>query len=299
MAESDRLRCGHVALIGRPNVGKSTLINLLVGERISIVTHKPQTTRHRITGILNTAQGQAVLVDTPGLHQRRDHALNRHMNRVAAETVQGVDLIILMLDAQHQTEEDELAASAVSSAGLPSLLVFNKVDQLNGRDQLLPLAEKWSRRIQPSAVHFISALKGDGVDGLRDSLFTFLPESEPIYPDDVFTNHSERFLAAELVREQLMQNLHQEIPYGTTVIIESFEELDGRYRIAAKVLVSEKRHKGMVIGRQGQTLKRIGSRARKEMQALFGISVHLDLQVVDEPGWIDRENAFNRLGYER
>ena len=293
------LHSGHVALLGRPNAGKSTLLNRMVGEHVSIVTHKPQTTRHRITGILNTESGQAVLVDIPGLHRRRDHALNRHMNRVAAETLQGVDLVLLLMDAQHQTEEDQLAAQAARQSTAPVLLVFNKIDRLPGRDQLLPLAERWSESVQPVAVHFISALKGDGVEALLESIFEHLPEAEPIYPEDLYTDHSERFLAAELVREQLLQNLHQEIPYGTTVVIESFEQKAASYRIAARIVVAEKRHKGMVIGRQGQTLKRIGSRARVAMQKLFGLPVHLDLQVVDEPGWIDREQTFARLGYER
>ena len=290
---------GHVVLLGRPNAGKSTLLNRLIGEHVSIVTHKPQTTRHRITGILNRAEGQAVLVDTPGLHQRRDHALNRHMNRVAAETLHGVDLVLLLIDAQHQTEEDELAARAASQSELPVLLVFNKIDQLQGRDQLLPLTERWTERVQPAAVHFISALKGDGVDDLTASIFSHLPEAEPIYPDDIYTNQSERFLAAEMVREQLLQHLHQEIPYGTTVVIESFEHKSASYRIGARIVVAEKRHKGMVIGKQGQTLKRIGSKARASMQRAFGLPVHLDLQVVDEPNWMDREQTFGRLGYER
>ncbi|MEM7054770.1 MAG: GTPase Era [Pseudomonadota bacterium] len=297
--ENQSLRSGHVALLGRPNAGKSTLLNRLIGEHVAIVTHKPQTTRHRITGILNRAEGQAVLVDTPGLHRRRDHALNRHMNRVAAEALHGVDLVLLLIDARHQTEEDQLAARAAIQSGLPVLLVFNKIDELAGRDQLLPLTDHWKERVTPVAVHFISALKGDGIDDLIESVFQHLPEAEPMYPDDVYTSQSERFLAAEFVREQLLQNLHQEIPYGTTVVIESFEHKSSSYRIGARIVVAEKRHKGMVIGKQGQTLKRIGSRARTKMQETFDIAVHLDLQVVDEPNWMDREQTFARLGYER
>ncbi|MEM1082326.1 MAG: GTPase Era, partial [Pseudomonadota bacterium] len=273
--------------------------NQLIGEPLSIVTHKPQTTRHRITGILSRPRGQVILVDTPGLHKRRNHALNRHMNRVAAETLQGVDVVVLLMDAQHQTEEDEMAATAASKADIPLILAFNKVDQLNGRDQLLPLAQAWADRMQPVAVHFVSALRDEGLDGLLGSIFDHLPEGPAIYPKDQFTDQSERFLAAEKVREQLMQQLHQEIPYGTTVVIESFIESNERYTIGARIVVAEKRHKGMVIGKQGQTLKRIGTRARHEMQKLFGIPVHLDLQVADDPGWVDREQSLTRFGYER
>ena len=299
MNQPDQSRSGTVALFGRPNAGKSTLLNRLVGERVSIVTHKPQTTRHRVTGIVNRAGGQLVLVDTPGLHRRRDHALNRHLNRVAAEALRGVDLAVLVIDASSPTEEDEAAARAVAQAGVACVLAFNKIDRVNRRSDLLPLAETWSDRVKPVEVYFISALKGDGLDALADGLVTHLPEQPPLFPPDEFTTESTRFLAAEIVREQLMENLHQEVPYGTTVVIESFEEEPRRYRIGALILVAEKRHKGMVIGQGAKTLKRIGMRARKAMEALFEVPVHLDLAVRVEEGWTDREADFDRLGYQR
>ncbi|MDT8449314.1 MAG: GTPase Era [Wenzhouxiangellaceae bacterium] len=299
MTGGKAFRCGTVALIGRPNAGKSTLLNRLVGERVSIVTHKPQTTRHRVTGIVNRAGGQLVLVDTPGLHRRRDHALNRHLNRVAAESLNGVDLALILVDASHPTAEDEAAARAVLQAGVPHVLVFNKIDRVDQRETLLPLTREWSAGLRPLAVFYISALKGDGVDALADELLAHLPEQPPLYPPDEFTTVSARFLAAEIVRGQLLENLHQEIPYGTTVMIEAFDENGGRIRIAARILVAEKRHKGIVIGKGGQTLKRIGTRARHAMAELFGRSVHLDLNVAVEPGWMDREQEFERLGYSR
>lgn len=299
MNESEQSRSGTVALFGRPNAGKSTLLNRLVGERVSIVTHKPQTTRHRVTGIVNRSGGQLVLVDTPGLHRRRDHALNRHLNRVAAESLRGVDLAVLVIDASGPTEEDEAAARAVVQADVAAVLVFNKIDRIRMRSDLLPLAEEWSGKLDPVEVFFISALNGDGIDALSDGLVRHLPLQPPLFPADEFTTESSRFLAAEIVREQLLENLHQEVPYGTTVVIESFEEEPRRYRIGALILVAEKRHKGMVIGQGAKTLKRIGMRARKTMEQLFGMPVHLDLSVRVEEGWMDREADFGRLGYHR
>jgi len=299
MNEVAQSRSGTVALFGRPNAGKSTLLNGLVGERVSIVTHKPQTTRHRVTGIVNRPAGQLVLVDTPGLHNRRNHALNRHLNRVAAEALGAVDLAVLLVDASNPTAEDEAAARAVRQAGIGAILVFNKIDRVRQRSDLLPLTEAWTGKLEPIEVFFVSALKGEGIDELADGLLRHLPERPPIYPPDEFTTESARFLAAEIVREQLLENLHQEVPYGTTVMIESFDQRAGRIRIGALILVSEARYTGMVIGKGARTLKRIGTRARKAMQALFEVPVHLDLDVRVEQGWPDRESAFARLGYAR
>lgn len=293
-------RCGTVALVGRPNAGKSTLLNRLVGERVSSVTHKPQTTRHRVTGIVHRAYGQIVLVDTPGLHRRRDHALNRHLNRVAAESLPGVDLAALVLDAARQTAEDAAAARAIAQAGAPSVLIFSKIDKIADRSRLLPMTTEWSEIVDPAAVFYVSARNGDGLDELVDGLLARLPEQPALFPPDAFTTESSRFLAGEIVREQLLEQLHQEIPYGTTVIVESFDESEhGRLRVGARILVAEQRHKGIVIGRGGQTLKRIGTRARQAMQRLFETSVHLDLSVGVERDWMDREQVFDRLGYRR
>lgn len=294
-----RSRSGRVALVGRPNVGKSTLLNRLVGEHVSIVTHKPQTTRHRITGILTRPEGQAVFVDTPGLHRRRDHALNRYLNRVAAESVAGVDLVVVVIDATRQTEEDERVLDMAARAPVPRILLINKVDLLSGRESLLPLTARLTAALSVEEVVYVSALSGEGVEEFIQAVFTRLPEGIAVYDADQFTEQAERFLAAELVREQLMLNLHQEIPYGTTVTIERFERERNRIIIQALILVAEERHKGMVIGQGGGTLKRIGSRARREMIRLFSSPVHLELHVRAQPGWMDDERSLAEFGYSR
>ena len=290
---------GHVALIGRPNVGKSTLLNRLVEAPVAIVTHKPQTTRHRIMGMYNDQRGQAAFVDTPGLHRRRDHALNRRLNRIAADTSRGVDVLGLVIDASHQTDEDDLALAQISQHDGPSLLVINKIDLLKDRSDLLKLTEKWTERAQFEAVVYVSALRNNGIDDLLTEVFKALPEGEPVYSSDQFTDRSERFLAAELVREQLMLMLHQEIPYGLSVIVERFERTGRRIEIDALIVVAEERHKGMVIGRQGQVLKRVGTRARSSIAELLDERVHLNLHVRTRKGWIDDEALLDELGYAR
>ncbi|MDX1626479.1 MAG: GTPase Era [Wenzhouxiangellaceae bacterium] len=292
-------RAGEVALVGRPNAGKSTLLNRLVGESVSIVTHKPQTTRHRIRGIVHRPGGQFVVVDTPGIHQRRDHALNRHLNRVAAESLRGVDVVVVLVDASRPTEEDRSAARAASQSGQPVILVFNKIDRIKDRERLLPMTEEWSESLRPVAVQYVSALSGDGVDDLVGTIIEQLPEGPPRFDPDLFTEESQRFLAAEKVREQLLENLHQEVPYGTTVVIESFEETPSRIEIAGRILVADARHKGILIGKGGQTLKRIGSRARAAIGELLGRRVHLELTVGVDEDWMNREERFPGLGYER
>lgn len=295
----NQTRFGHVALLGRPNVGKSTLLNALVGEHLAIVTHKPQTTRHRIVGILTEPRGQVAFVDTPGLHKRRDHALNRRLNRIAADTRAGVDLLVLVLDATHLTDEDELALAQVRGHDGPAILAFNKIDLLEDRSRLLLMTEKLSAKADFAAVVYLSAERRKGLDDLLDEVFRLLPEGTPQYPEDSFTDRSERFLVAELVREQLMLQLHQEIPYGLTVVIERFERQPRRIEINALILVAEDRHKGMVIGRQGQVLKRVGSRARQAAAQLLDAPVHLELHVKTRSGWMDDDSSLDELGYGR
>ncbi len=297
--ETNQPRSGHVALLGRPNVGKSTLLNALVGEHLAIVTHKPQTTRHRILGVLTESRGQVAFVDTPGLHRRRDHALNRRLNRIAADTRGGVDVIVLVIDASRQTDEDSLALDQVVSFDGPAILAFNKIDLLKDRASLLTLTEQFTSKASFEAVVFLSAEKGRGLDDLLEEVFRLLPEGEGQYPEDQFTDRSERFLVAELVREQLMLQLHQEIPYGLTVLIERFERQPRRIEIQALIVVAEERHKGMVIGRQGQVLKRVGSRARHAAAELLGMPVHLELHVKTRKGWVDDEGSLDELGYAR
>lgn len=290
---------GHVALLGRPNVGKSTLLNALVGEHLAIVTHKPQTTRHRILGLVSEGRGQAAFVDTPGLHRRRDHALNRRLNRIAADTRQGVDLIVMVVEAGRWTEEDAMVLDLVAQHDGPTILAFNKIDLLEGRSELLTRTAELTAQAEFAAVVYLSAEKKDGLDDLLDEVFRHLPEAEPLYSEELFTDRSERFLAAEMVREQLMLQLHQEIPYGLTVIIEKFERQERRIEIHGLIVVAEERHKGMVIGRQGQVLKRVGTRARHAIAELLGMPVHLELHVKTRSGWMDDEASLDELGYAR
>ena len=292
----DESRFGHVALLGRPNVGKSTLLNALVGEHLAIVTHKPQTTRHRILGLVTEARGQIALVDTPGVHRRKPHALNRRLNRAAAEALHGVDGIILVVDAGQWTDEDDLAASMLADFGGIRLLALNKVDLIKERERLLTLTAELSNRLGIDCVVYLSALKQQGLDDLLDELFRRLPVGSPQYPVDEFTNRSSRFLAAELIREQLMLQLHQELPYGLTVLIERFESEPRRLLIDGLIVVAEERHKGMVIGRQGAVLKRVGSRARQAMAELFGQPVHLQLHVKARQAGVDDERLLDELG---
>ncbi len=290
-------RFGHVALVGRPNVGKSTLLNALVGEHLAIVTHKPQTTRHRLLGVVTEARGQIALVDTPGMHQRRPHGLNRRLNRSAAAALRDVDVAVMVVDATRWTDEDDLVLERVARFPGPRLLVLNKIDLLDDRASLLGLTARLSSELDPAAVLYAAARRGEGVSELLDELFACLPEGVAQYPADEFTDRSARFLASELVREQLMLQLHQEIPYGLTVQIERYEAQKNRLWIAALIVVAEDRHKGMVIGRQGQVLKRVGSRARRAMAEMFGQPVHLELHVRTRDGWIDDEKALDELGF--
>lgn len=290
---------GYAALLGRPNVGKSTLLNALVGERVAIVTHKPQTTRHRITGIVTRPQGQAVFVDTPGLHRRREHALNRRLNRIAADTRQGVDLVIMLVEATRWTDEDRRVLEMVGQLDLPRILAFNKIDLLDDRAALLEKTAELTDEVEFDAVVYLSAEKSQGLDDLFEEVFRLLPEGGPLFDPEAFTDRSERFLAAELVREQLMLQLHQEIPYGATVVIERFERTARRVEIDAVILVASERHKGMVIGKAGKVLKRIGTRSRHRIAELLGERIHLELHVKTRADWVDDEGALDELGYSR
>ncbi len=291
-------RCGYIALLGRPNVGKSTLLNALVGERLAIVTHKAQTTRHRITGIVNRENDQAIFVDTPGLHRRRDHALNRRLNRIASDTRLGVDVTVMLVDATRMTDEDRMVLELMGQQETPRILAFNKVDQLDDRAVLLERTAELTKEVNFDAVVYLSALRGEGLDDLLDEVFPLLPEADPVFDTDQFTDRPERFLAAEMIREQLMLQLHQEIPYGLTVQIEKFERSGGgRIEIHALILVASDRHKGMVIGRGGEVLKRVGTRARKRIAELLDERVHLELHVKTRAGWMDDEGALDELGY--
>ncbi|MBP6627659.1 MAG: GTPase Era [Arenimonas sp.] len=290
-------RAGTVAVLGRPNVGKSTLVNALVGTKVSIVSPRPQTTRHRLLGIATFPEGQLMLVDTPGIHGEQKRAMNRMMNRAARGAVEGVDAALLVIEAGRWTDDDALAYRALKASGVPCVLVINKVDKVPEKGKLLPFIAEVTAERDFNAVYPLSALKRKGLDGLVKTVLALLPESEPHYAEDEITDRSEKFLAGELVREQLMLRLGEELPYSTTVEIEKFE-LDGEMlRIAAVVWVEREGQKPIVIGKSGERMKAISTGARLGMEKLFGRKVFLETWCRVREGWSDDEAALRRFGY--
>ncbi len=295
-------RAGQVAVVGRPNVGKSTLVNALVGAKVSITSNRPQTTRHRLLGIATFEHGQLLLVDTPGIHREQKRAMNRWMNRAARGALEGVDAALLVIEAGRWDDEDTLAFEALSEAGVPVVLVVNQVDRIKDKTKLLPFMAKISEGRTFAAIHPVSALKRKGLEALVDNLLALVPEQPPLYAEDEITDTSERFLAGELVREQLMRQLGEELPYATTVEIERFaEDTTTRggdlLRIGAVVWVEREGQKLIVIGKGGERLREIGTRAREQMERLFGRKVFLETWVRVREGWSDDEAALRTLGY--
>jgi GTP-binding protein Era len=294
---AESFRAGTVAVIGRPNTGKSTLVNKLVGTKVNIVSPKAQTTRHRLLGIATFPDGQLLLVDTPGIHGRQGKAMNRYMNRTARGAVEGVDAVVLVVEAGRWQDDDALAYAAIKDAGVPVVLVINKVDKFAEKGKLLPFIATVSEGRDFAAVHPLSALKGKGTDALVRTLVGLMPESEPMYGEDEITDRSERFLAGELVREQLMLRLGEELPYSTTVEIEKFEEDGNLLRIAAVIWVEREGQKPIVIGKGGERLKAISTGARVGMEKLFDRKVFLETWCNVREGWSDDEAALRRFGY--
>ena len=290
-------RCGQVAIVGRPNVGKSTLLNRILGMKLAITSHKAQTTRHAILGIQTTPRGQAIFVDTPGIHQRGEGALNRYLNRTARAVMSDVDLALLLVEAGRFSREDEQALRALAEAKTSVIAVVNKIDQLADKEQLLPYLRELATRHPFVQLVPVSAKRGDQVDRLLELVIASLPEGDNIYPEDQLTDRSERFLAGELLREQIMQRYGQELPYKTTVEIERFVEEEGRYLINALVWVERDSQKAILIGRRGEAMKAAASQARQEMQKLFGCSVHLEVWVKVKKSWSSDEAALASLGY--
>ena len=290
-------RAGHVAVIGRPNVGKSTLVNALVGAKVSITSNRPQTTRHRLLGIATFEHGQLLLVDTPGIHREQKRAMNRWMNRAARGALEGVDAALLVIEAGRWDDEDTLAYDALREAGVPVVLAVNQVDRIKDKTTLLPFLAKVSEGREFASVHPVSALKRKGLEPLVDSLLALMPEQPALYAEDEITDKSQRFLAGELVREQLMRLLGAELPYATTVEIERFVEEGRMLRIGAVIWVEREGQKAIVIGKGGERLREIGSRAREQMERLFGAKVFLETWVRVREGWSDDEAALRTLGY--
>jgi GTP-binding protein Era len=291
-------RCGYVALVGRPNVGKSTLMNRVLGQKVSIVTAKPQTTRQRIAGIKTTSRGQIVYIDTPGIHLAAKRALNRYMNRIARASFQDVDLILFLIEADRWTKQDEHVARALGNTDVPVILVVNKIDRIADKSRLLQFLNDEVKTDRFSDVFLVSAKSGDGVDRLEKKVLLSLPFSRPFYDEDMFTDRSERFLAAELVREQLMMRLHQELPYALTVEIERFKREKNLVRIGAIIWVERDGQKQIVIGKGGSVLKKVGTQARFALQELLDEKVFLQLFVKVSRDWSDNERALKQFGYD-
>jgi len=298
---------GTVAVIGRPNVGKSTLVNALVGAKVSITSNRPQTTRHRLLGIASFPHGQLLLVDTPGLHREQSRhggkAMHRAMNRAARGALEGVDAALLVIEAGRWDDGDSLAYDALREAKVPVVLVVNQVDRTKDKTKLLPFLAEVSQDREFASVHPVSALKRKGLEPLVESVLKLLPRQPALYAEDEITDKSQRFLAGELVREQLMRQLGAELPYATTVEIERFEEepsakTGAMYRIGAVIWVERESQKAIVIGKAGARLKEISTKARLSMEALFGCKVFLETWVRVREGWSDDEAALKAFGYE-
>jgi GTP-binding protein Era len=291
-------RCGLVAVIGRPNVGKSTLINAVMGRKVSIVTAKPQTTRHRILAVHTTDAAQIVFVDTPGLHRKAGKAMNRLMNRTAAHALADADVVLFVSDATRWTDEDDDVLKRLKKVRAPVLAVINKVDRVAPKEKLLELIAAMAARREFAEIVPVSALKRDNLDGLMALLPGFLPESPPLFPEDMHTDRSREFHAAELIREKLTLMLHQELPYGLTVQIERYLEDDKGVTINAIIWVERDSQKGIVVGKGGAVLKRVGRAARLELSEQLGRRVHLELWVKVKSNWADSEKDLAGFGYE-
>lgn len=302
-------RCGFVAIVGRPNVGKSTLMNHLLGQKLSITSRKPQTTRHKIVGIDTRENVQAVYVDTPGMHKKEVRAINRMMNKAANSALRDVNLVLFVVDGFKWTTDDELVLEKLVNADMPVVMVINKVDTVEDKRELLPLIERHGQRMQFSDIVPVSALRGANLDHLRDVIAKYLPFAPPMYALEQVTDRSERFLASEIVREKIMRQLGEELPYELTVQIESFKdepetvnEKTGKIKpaclfIDATIFVERQGQKVIVIGDKGAKLKQIGMEARTDMEKMFEQKVMLTLWVKVKGGWSDDERALKSLGY--
>ncbi len=294
---SDAFHCGYIALVGRPNTGKSTLLNRILGQKISITSRRPQTTRHRVLGIKTVEQAQLIYVDTPGMHDFSGRAMNRHMNRTASSVLQDVDVVVFLVDRLDWSADDELALKQLSRVTCPVILAVNKVDLLKDRSVLLPGLQALAAKREFAEIMPISASRGDNVPELEARIEDLLPVAPPYFPADQITDRSERFLVAELVREKLFLKLARELPYGLTVEIESFVREPDIVHIHALIWVERASHKSIVIGKQGRLLKEVGQQARRDIEAMLGSQVNLKLWVKVKEGWADDERALRSLGY--
>lgn len=298
MAMTDPVsRCGYVAIVGRPNVGKSTLLNHILGQKLAITSRKPQTTRHTLLGIKTEGDVQAVYVDTPGIHKENQKALNRYMNKTASAALKDVDVVIFVVDRMRWTEEDAFALERVRHVKCPVIVAVNKTDRMEDKAELLPQLKWLSEQLPEAEVIPISAQNGVNLDSLEKLVADRLPEGDHFFPEDQLTDRSSRFLAAELVREKIMRQLGAELPYQVTVEIEEFKQQGNVLHIHALILVERDGQKKILIGNAGERIKRIGQDARKDMETLFDSKVMLNLWVKVKSGWSDDERALRSLGY--
>ncbi len=296
-ADPKSLRCGYVAIVGRPNVGKSTLLNHLMQQKISITSRKPQTTRHRILGIRTEGGSQCIFVDTPGLHKDYSRALNRAMNDTVIKVIKDVDAILFVIERLQWSDLDELVLNALAHTTVPVLLLINKVDQLEDKAKLLPHIQKLSSKRKFAEIIPVSALGGHNLDTIMAMVTRYLPEGPFLFPEDQVTDRSSRFLAAELIREKVTRQLGDELPYEVSVEIEKFEQVGATLHIHGLILVDRNGQKKILVGRDGDRLKMIGTAAREDMEIAFQTKVMLNLWVKVKSGWADDERALQSLGY--
>jgi len=289
---------GFIAVVGRPNVGKSTLINELIGQKLSITSHKPQTTRHRIHAIDTQTNYQMIFVDTPGIHIGNKKAINSYMNKTASSSLSEVDMILWLVEALKWTKEDERVMEHLTKIKVPIILCVNKIDNLNTKDEILPYLENLGEKFQANEVFPLSAFKKNHTNGLRKLILKHLPQQEALFESDYVTDRSQRFVVAEFIREKLMRNLSNELPYDLTVEIEKFD-LDGQmYRIAARIFVEKPSQKSIVIGNKGKMLKQIGEESRISIEGFLERKVFLELWVKVRQGWSNDKRALASLGYD-
>ena len=289
---------GSIAVVGRPNVGKSTLVNELIGQKLSITSHRPQTTRHRINAIDTQKKYQMVFVDTPGIHIGNNKAINSYMNRAASSSFSDVDIIIWIVEAFKWTKEDARVLEHLKKVDIPVLLCINKIDKLSSIDKILPFLESMGEKFQATEVFPLSAFNRVDTSKLRKLILKYLPEQDAIYDEDYITDRSQKFVISEFIREKLMRNLSNELPYDITVEIEKFE-LDGKmYRIAGRIFVDKASQKSIVIGQNGEMLKKIGQESRQTIEGFLEAKVFLELWVKVRQGWSDDKRALASLGYD-
>ncbi len=295
--QSEQYRCGWAALVGRPNIGKSTLLNNMIGQKVSIISRRPQTTRHRILGVLTREDYQLVLVDTPGIHKSESSYLNRVFNRAASSSLETVDVNLMLIDARGWHEDDKKVLRLIKQSQSKTLLLINKIDLLKDKTRLLPLIQQSSEQHDFDEIIPVSAQSGLGIDSVLTTISNYLPQGPAGFPKDMVTDRTFRFMAAELVREQIFQQLGEELPYTSAVQVEEFEQTEKLDRISVLIWVDRDSHKPIFVGKKGERLKKIGTRARQQMEQCFGKKVYLQLWVKVKEGWAESDLSLRTLGY--